>query len=262
MAWLFWTSCLNIFPCSFLTYWINSFLFLIFTLSGIRKARLKGIYWRQTTRRMSQTQTLISKISHICQEICDIKVRTEPKSIDKTHNYTNTIMDEGDKTNLSQIQILTSMITQVCQDICDIKLRQLSVTWSNKGTNDITNNILTNQNDHKNIWGLNRNRLGTLDKHEGHAEDETNYAYSIPNHHELGNQDNQSCHEGNPSLLSLSDSALKLKLRRAGLSGTSEMPPTPGCALVLPLLSLLLLATMIGVLLLASTQSSWSRIKR
>ena len=65
---------------------------------------------------------------------------------------------------------------------------------SNKEPHDITNNILTNQSDHKNTWGSERSRPGTLDIHEGHAADGNNYAYSTPNCHEPGNQDNPQHH--------------------------------------------------------------------
>ena len=50
---------------------------------------------------LSQTHLLISKISHICQEIHDIKRRQKPTSIGKTSN--NTIMDKG-QTNLDCTQ--------------------------------------------------------------------------------------------------------------------------------------------------------------
>ena len=68
---------------------------------------------------------------------------------------------------MSQIQVLTSKITQVCQDIHDIKLRQLLVTQSDREPNVITNNILTNHNDHKDTWGSSRSKPETPDKHEG-----------------------------------------------------------------------------------------------
>ena len=48
---------------------------------------------------------------------------------------------------------------------------------------------LTNQNDHKNTWGSDKSRPGTPDIHEGCAEDESDYVYNTPNHHELSNQD-------------------------------------------------------------------------
>ena len=101
-------------------------------------------------------------------------------------------------TSLSQIRILTSKITQVCQDIRDIKLRRILVTQSDKEPNVITKHILTNQSDHKDTWGSNRNRPGTLDIHEGHAEDDNDYAYRTPNHHELGNQDSLQHHDTYP----------------------------------------------------------------
>ena len=44
---------------------------------------------------MSQTHLLISKISHVCQEIHDIKRRQNPTSIGKTSN--DTIVDEGQR---------------------------------------------------------------------------------------------------------------------------------------------------------------------
>ena len=90
---------------------------------------------------------------------------------------------------LSRIQILTSKITQVCQGICDIKLRWLLVTHSDKRPDNITTSILTNQNGCMDTLGLNRSRPETLGKHEGCAENGNNYAYNIPNCHELGNQD-------------------------------------------------------------------------
>ena len=113
---------------------------------------------------------------------------------------------------MSQIQILTSKITQVCQEIHDIKFRHLLVTRSDKEPTDITTNILTNQRDHKDIWGSDRKKPGILDIHEGHAEDGNNYAYSTPNHLKLDNQDNQQHHETYPPQL---------------LSKPSEMPPAP-----------------------------------
>ena len=57
---------------------------------------------------VSQIQSFTSKISHICQEICGIKKRRKPKSILKTSNYTNTIMDEGDRTDPNYTQELES----------------------------------------------------------------------------------------------------------------------------------------------------------
>ena len=56
-------------------------------------------------------------------------------------------------------------------------------------------NILTNQSDCKDTWGSSRSRPGTLDIHEGHAEDGNNYAYKTPNHHEPGNQNTLQCHD-------------------------------------------------------------------
>ena len=44
---------------------------------------------------MSRTHLLISKISHVCQEICDIKQARKPKSYSMKPNYTNTSLDEG-----------------------------------------------------------------------------------------------------------------------------------------------------------------------
>ena len=61
--------------------------------------------------------------------------------------------------------------------------------WSDKEPNHITNNILTNQSDHKDIWGSNRSRPGTPDIHEGCAVDGNNYIYNTPNHLEHNNWD-------------------------------------------------------------------------
>ena len=51
--------------------------------------------------------------------------------------------------------------------------------------NDITNSILTNQNDCMNTLGSGRSKSGSLDTHEGCAEGGTDYVYSTPNHLEL-----------------------------------------------------------------------------
>ena len=77
----------------------------------------------------------------------------------------------------------------MCQDICDIKLRRLLITQLEEESDDITDKILTNQNDCKDTWGSDRSRPETPDIHEGHAEDGNDYTYKTPNHHELGNQD-------------------------------------------------------------------------
>ena len=66
---------------------------------------------------------------------------------------------------------------------------------SDKESSIITNNILTNQSDCKDIWGSSRSRPGTLDIHEGCAEGDIDYAYRTPNHHELGNQDSLQHHD-------------------------------------------------------------------
>ena len=50
---------------------------------------------------VSQTHSLISKISHICQEIHDITERTKPKSIDKANKYNSTHFGQGDKKDLN-----------------------------------------------------------------------------------------------------------------------------------------------------------------
>ena len=44
---------------------------------------------------LSRIQFLTSKISHICQEICDIKSKRKPASNSAIQNYTSTILDEG-----------------------------------------------------------------------------------------------------------------------------------------------------------------------
>ena len=44
---------------------------------------------------LSQICLLTSKISHVCQEICDIKKAKKPKSHLSKSNYTSTSWDEG-----------------------------------------------------------------------------------------------------------------------------------------------------------------------
>ena len=46
---------------------------------------------------VSRIHLLISKISHVCQEICDIKEARKPKSNVFKPNYTITSLDEGQK---------------------------------------------------------------------------------------------------------------------------------------------------------------------
>ena len=60
-------------------------------------------------------------------------------------------------------------------------------------SSNITNSILTNQNDCKDTLGSSRSRPGTPDIHEGHAEGDNNYAYKTPNRHKFGNQDTLQC---------------------------------------------------------------------
>ena len=95
---------------------------------------------------------------------------------------------------MSQIRILTSKITQVCQDIHDIKLRRLLITRSDNQPNDITNCILTNQNDRKNTSGSSRSRPDPPDIHEDHAEGGNDYVYKTPNALEHDTENNQGDH--------------------------------------------------------------------
>ena len=53
--------------------------------------------WPRSGRRLSRIQLLTSKISHICQEICDIKSTRKPKSNSLSKGYTSTGIDEGRK---------------------------------------------------------------------------------------------------------------------------------------------------------------------
>ena len=102
---------------------------------------------------------------------------------------------------MSQIRILTSKITQVCQDIRDIKLRRLLITRSDEEPNDITDSILTNQNDHKNTWGSNRSKPDPPEIRGDRAEDGDNYVYRIPNlpeHNTLNNQENHGRYPPQP----------------------------------------------------------------
>ena len=50
---------------------------------------------------LSQIQFLTSKISHICQEICDIKSMGKPKSNSLPQNYTTTGLDKGRKDQMN-----------------------------------------------------------------------------------------------------------------------------------------------------------------
>ena len=99
---------------------------------------------------------------------------------------------------VSQIQILTSKITQVCQDIHDIKLRRLLITRSDNEPNDITNRILTNQNDRKNTLGSSRSKPDPPDTREDRAEGGNDYAYKTPNPHEHDIPNNPEDHERYP----------------------------------------------------------------
>ena len=95
---------------------------------------------------------------------------------------------------MSRIRILMSKITQVCHDIRDIKLRRLLITRSDNKLNNITNHILTNQNDCKNTLGSNRSRPDPPDTHEDHAEGDNDYVYKTPNPLEHDTQNNQEDH--------------------------------------------------------------------
>ena len=102
---------------------------------------------------------------------------------------------------LSRIQILTSKITQICQDIRDIKLRRLLITQSDHEPNDITNRILTNQNDRKNTLDSSKSRPDPPDTHEDRAEGGNDYVYKTPNPHEHGTPNNPEDHERYPPQL-------------------------------------------------------------
>ena len=95
---------------------------------------------------------------------------------------------------VSRIRILTSKITQVCQEIRDIKLRRLLITRSDNEPNDITNHILTNQNDRKNTSGLGRSRLDPPDTRGDHVEGGNDYVYKTPNPLEHDTQNNPEDH--------------------------------------------------------------------
>ena len=99
---------------------------------------------------------------------------------------------------MSRIQILTSKITQVCEDIRDIKLRRLLITRSDNEPNDITNRILTNQNDYKNTLGSDKSRPDPPDTREDCAEDGIDYAYKTPNPLEHDNRNTPEDHERCP----------------------------------------------------------------
>ena len=56
------------------------------------------------------------------------------------------------------------------------------------------NGILTNQNDRKNTWDSGRSRPDPPGTHEGHAEDDIDYAYKTPNHLKHDILNNQEDH--------------------------------------------------------------------
>ena len=137
--------------------------------------------------------------------------------------------------SVSQIQTLTSKITQVCQDICDIKLRRLLIMQSEKEPDDITNNILTNRNDHKDTWGSDRSRPETPDIHEGRAEGDNDYTYRTPNHHKLGNQDSLQRHDTyQPQQLPKPSGMTPEPLPYPDPSEASEIPSSLPTSLSLP----------------------------
>ena len=137
---------------------------------------------------------------------------------------------------VSQIQLLTSKITQVCQDIHYIKLRQLLVTRSDKEPDGITNYMLTNQSDHMDTWGSNKSRPGTLNKHEGHAEDGTSYIYNTPNCHKPNNQDILQHHDTcQPQQLPKPSGMPPVPLPYPDPSEASERSSLPLTSLSLPL---------------------------
>ena len=69
---------------------------------------------------------------------------------------------------------------------------------SDEEPNVITSKIVTNQNDHKDTLGSNRNKPGTLGIHEDCAEDGSNYIYKTPSLLEPDNPNNQEDHETCP----------------------------------------------------------------
>ena len=99
---------------------------------------------------------------------------------------------------MSRIQVLTSKITQICQDIRDIKLRRLLITRSDDEPDDITDSILTNQNDCKNTWGSGRSIPDPPDTREDHAEGGNDYVYKTPNPLEHDTLNNPKDHERCP----------------------------------------------------------------
>ena len=102
---------------------------------------------------------------------------------------------------MSWIQNLTSKTTQVCKDICDIILRWLLVTCLKQPDNVITKQIQTNQSDHKDTSGSDRNKPGSLDKHRDCAEGDNNYTHSTPNHCKPNNPDTLRDHDTDHHLL-------------------------------------------------------------
>ena len=56
---------------------------------------IMGMLKKRYEQLLSLIQLLTSKISHICQEICDIKSRRKPQTNIAIRNYTNTGLVEG-----------------------------------------------------------------------------------------------------------------------------------------------------------------------
>ena len=67
--------------------------------------------------RLSRIQLLTSKISHICQEIHDIKSAKKLKSNSLPQTYTNTHLDEGWKDQMSIWEPNSSSFDMECQEI-------------------------------------------------------------------------------------------------------------------------------------------------
>ena len=137
--------------------------------------------------------------------------------------------------DLSRIRILTSKITQVCQDICDIKLRQLLITRTDKEATDISNSILTNQNDCKNTSGSDRSKPDPPDTHEDRAEGGIDYVYRTPNHLEPDTPNNREDHERCPPQLRPKPSGMTPEpLPYPDPSEPSETSSSPPASLLSP----------------------------
>ena len=139
-------------------------------------------FWSQSQADGAQLAALSLQVQELISSV-EARVEVVEKDLEEINGWF-----------VSRIRILTSKITQVCQDIRDIKLRRLLITRSDNKPNDITNRILTNQNDCKNTSGSSRSRPDPPGTHEDRAEGGSDYVYRTPNLLEHDIPNNQEDH--------------------------------------------------------------------